>query len=363
MDTGRDEVTGARIAFIDAIRGIAALLVVLQHGLTRSGLEHGGRAGAATDLLNLGETGVLAFFFVSGFIIPFSLEKYGSVGRFWINRVFRIYPLYLAVYAVALCIYGPTLFDSLSKALPNILAHLFLAQAYVGQKDLVLGSWTLSVEAVWYLGFSVLFLLSLHKCCRVAIGIAVALSAAAGALSLAHIMRMPMGRVGLLVACLWGLILYRHFDGSLGRRGAAWTSAVLLVVTVADLTIGFWLRPDTGPQTASYRCVMLSWSLGAILFGVPYLTRSSAVWRHSFFSFIGRISYSVYLVHGLVFALLMRNHVNGPILILAAFAVTVGLASLTHKYIERPAIRFSHRLGRVRPASVPIRPPGASSRA
>jgi peptidoglycan/LPS O-acetylase OafA/YrhL len=35
------------------------------------------------------------FFLVSGYIVPASLERRGSVRGFWVSRVFRLYPLYL----------------------------------------------------------------------------------------------------------------------------------------------------------------------------------------------------------------------------------------------------------------------------
>jgi peptidoglycan/LPS O-acetylase OafA/YrhL len=56
-----------RYAFIDAIRGIAALSVMLQHSLYQSGLlgdfaHHATLTGFIPTRLELGETGVVAFF-------------------------------------------------------------------------------------------------------------------------------------------------------------------------------------------------------------------------------------------------------------------------------------------------------------
>jgi peptidoglycan/LPS O-acetylase OafA/YrhL len=36
--------------------------------------------------------GVFVFFLVSGYIVPASLERKGSVHSFWVSRVFRLYP-------------------------------------------------------------------------------------------------------------------------------------------------------------------------------------------------------------------------------------------------------------------------------
>ena len=50
----------------------------------------------SSGIIDLGKYGVLLFFLVSGYVIPMSLERHGSLRRFWIGRLFRIYPAYLA---------------------------------------------------------------------------------------------------------------------------------------------------------------------------------------------------------------------------------------------------------------------------
>ena len=70
----------SRLAWLDALRGFAALCVVFDHGSTlllqpaRDFLYH---------VLNLGQYGVFVFFLVSGYIVPASLERKGSVRSFW----------------------------------------------------------------------------------------------------------------------------------------------------------------------------------------------------------------------------------------------------------------------------------------
>src|SRR4051812_10734763 len=92
----------SRIEFLDAIRGVAALAVVLYHLL----------AGASPFLTrwliqkqNLGATAVYTFFFVSGFIIPVSMER-RSFAQFWRSRFLRLYPVYwVAILATLLAFY------------------------------------------------------------------------------------------------------------------------------------------------------------------------------------------------------------------------------------------------------------------
>lgn len=47
-----------------------------------------------------GRFGVVLFFLISGFIIPNSLKPGSSLSRFFISRVFRLYPVYWVVLGV-----------------------------------------------------------------------------------------------------------------------------------------------------------------------------------------------------------------------------------------------------------------------
>src|SRR5690348_1427083 len=68
-----------RLAFLDALRGLAAGAVILQHaGLILSA----GYTSVAMSVFDLGNFGVMLFFLCSGFIIPISLERQGSLRTF-----------------------------------------------------------------------------------------------------------------------------------------------------------------------------------------------------------------------------------------------------------------------------------------
>jgi peptidoglycan/LPS O-acetylase OafA/YrhL len=81
-----------RLAWLDALRGFAALCVVFDHGSTLLILP---ARSFLYQWLNLGQYGVFVFFLVSGYIVPASLERKGSVRGFWISRAFRLYPMFL----------------------------------------------------------------------------------------------------------------------------------------------------------------------------------------------------------------------------------------------------------------------------
>src|SRR5260221_11756638 len=90
-----------RLAFIDTLRGIAVLSVLLQHSLEvivsnhPTGEYYWVFHNAIGYYFNFGRFGVVLFFFVSGFVIPFSFPDSATPARdFAIIRFFRLYPAY-----------------------------------------------------------------------------------------------------------------------------------------------------------------------------------------------------------------------------------------------------------------------------
>jgi Acyltransferase family len=131
-NAGAAATSGGRYAFIDVLRGVAALLVIFQHGG-----EGAGWFSIATGFgpwVNFGQVGVLTFFLVSGFVIPLSLERANALGRFWKHRIFRLDPLYLAIFTLELALYlagyGPFPPGAVHNLGYLLLSHLFFLQEY-----------------------------------------------------------------------------------------------------------------------------------------------------------------------------------------------------------------------------------------
>ncbi len=85
-----------------------------------------------------------------------------------------------------------------------------------------------------------------------------------------------------------------------------------------------------------------SWVLAGVIFFAPFLTRDAAIWEHSLLSYLGRISYSTYLLHGVVLYLLLRIQLSGIALIGMTFLLTFFVSTLSYKFVEAPWIRFGH---------------------
>jgi exopolysaccharide production protein ExoZ len=115
------------LMFIQCLRGIAALLVVLFHLGERS-TELLGR-DFAFDIFRMGRSGVGFFFVLSGFIIFFvhkrDLGEPSRIRQCAYKRFVRIYPFYLIVTCFALTVYLGGYGDP-SKRTPAIILRSLL---------------------------------------------------------------------------------------------------------------------------------------------------------------------------------------------------------------------------------------------
>jgi peptidoglycan/LPS O-acetylase OafA/YrhL len=372
-----------RLEFLDALRGIAALVVALQHlgeviwPQLLSFSHHWWRPG---------EFGVLVFFICSGFIIPASMERRGDLTEFWIGRVFRLFPLYLSVLVIALAAFATPWAapDPGYRPVVDTAINATMLQVFTSRPLIIGASWTLGYEMVFYLLLTVLFMLGWHRrSAGIATGLVISALVLGGALvplfvfqpqipswpavmfglvALAVVVVVPRleGRqrvIGLTLALavlllvanrphdLWfsllllasmfvGTVLYRYDTGELAGRTAALVfgfAAVGIVVVERCYHVGS-PEPVTGtiPRWWTEAGTFLS---AYLLFGALFLLR-----RHAFprvLVYLGTISYSVYLIHGLVL-LFPRPDVPGPLLFAGLLVTTLGGAAITYHLIEKP---------------------------
>ena len=183
----------SRLIGLDFIRGVAAVMVMLQHSFEATG-NATGWFDPYHGLVNLGQAGVVAFFLVSGFVIPMSIEKTGSQLAFWTGRCFRIYPMYAFAFMVSV------LFMDGSLDLKTVLSHAVFLQEFVsGVNNQVPNSWTLSLELVWYIAVSFLFAVGLHRRTDLVFLVSLALAILVG-IGAWQSTAIPVGRFSMLLS-------------------------------------------------------------------------------------------------------------------------------------------------------------------
>jgi peptidoglycan/LPS O-acetylase OafA/YrhL len=148
---------------------------------------------------------------------------------------------------------------------------------------------------------------------------------------------LPAGWVGLLVTAFFGTVLYRVFCGKLKARVLYSLTPALLLT----LYVGFWFRfrmyppHRLGGYTLQLSSVCYSWALAYLVFALFFLMRDRTFPRWTLW--LGRISYSLYLMHWLPILLIPGSW--NPILYLTlCLAFAVGIAHLTYNFVEKPAI-------------------------
>lgn len=357
-DVSRIAQSGTRLRYIDALRGIAALLVLWLHvansfrALSPETAAHVRWLNDFISEIDIGRIGVVVFFLISGFVIPFSIKP-GSgapVAGFVIRRIFRIYPAYwLSVPLAAFVFYWLV---GLPFTTGEFLVNLTLLQDVFGVRAAEGVYWTLLVEFGFYALCIVLLLSrSLFSARRIAV-----LSAA---LALIHLvgmfmqwLKLPIISVGAsfwlvnLSVMLWGTLYRLNASGQANDRIASILLRGLAIFYALVLPIGATLAIRTLPNyTVSYALAFVVFIVGTRVLRIE--TRLT--------DWLGRISYSIYLFHPIVFEpvylWLMRQPVDSAwrtqhlsVYLVANLFLTLCAASLVFRFVERPAIRLGHRL-------------------
>jgi peptidoglycan/LPS O-acetylase OafA/YrhL len=395
-----------RLAWLDALRGFAALCVVFDHS---SSIFFEPLRDVLYRVVDFGQYGVFVFFLVSGYIVPASLERKGNVRAFWISRAFRLYPMYLAALVIAYFA-QETGRGNLAGAgvhpITSIASWLLMLQNLLTGPNVPNVTWTLSYEMAFYLVLVALFSWGIHRHSGgYALGCSIAAVALGGVLPMAALTTWAAGyghgtrtlnltvdaliligialavtgkrvlvRVGatlagitvLVLLCLnqgypypWsgftilalmftGTLIYRAEQGDFSKRWAALIVAAVLILTVLA---GLWHGADRGGQWK------LQWAssilLAAATFGIAMAVRRFRI--PGALAWLGLISYSVYLLHPLIlnayrtFPVLHQAHPAGLEIALAAavYVVIAAVSAVTYYGIEKPMQRLGRRMSRI----------------
>jgi len=330
-----------RLQFLDALRGIAVLLVLAQH--VGQALFTPFVSFVSNDV-QLGQFGVMIFFLCSGYIIPATLERRASLREFWISRFFRLYPMYwVSLAAVAIGV-------ACGVTLPAIhirewLTNITMLQLYLGGGNVLGPYWTLGWEMTFYIIMSGLFLVSLNKRTRLislSASAVILLGVAASSLT-SH--NVPLGVFNLSTMFL-GTLVYRVHSGELTWRQTMPSFLAAGVAGVSLLVKVLWHA--AGPAAFGDRRfipMLFAWT-GA------YMVFLAGSWwwrRHTAprpLTAIGRWSYSIYLWQGFVIAVIRRGHHPHWLVASEWVLATLLLSVITYTLIENPAIRLGRLLGK-----------------
>lgn len=356
-----------RLAFIDTLRGIAVLSVLVQHVFEVIVEKHptGAYYWPIHDVfgyyMNFGRFGVVLFFFVSGFVIPFSFPDSATPVRdFTISRFFRLYPAYWTSLVVGLVVMQ--LLESKAYPLGQVAANVTMLQTFVNVPNLWVFYWTLAIELLFYFGCTVLFAMGLlnRRFTAVTIVAAAALVGTTAALFVENRTVSSVMEVGLNLSAMFlgKIIRDTVISGKLRWTHVAVCTLMyaIFAITLSDRRFGgvyhenFFYSYSIG---SAYVCAALVF-IGFAVFG------ERMAWRPM--AFVGVISYSVYLMSPFVIVVIHRLawFGDGPlgwsIFLVVILALSILVSWMTFAFIEKPSISFGQRFRSARRKPVVLEP-------
>ena len=345
-----------RLAFLDVARGLAALLVLVEHGLEICQPAYSGWTHAH---VSLGKIGVLLFLMVSGFIIPVSLEQGRSNARFWLRRFFRLFPVYwlsiLLAYVCSCCGREVTLVHGWDWLYNLTMLHGFFNRPHVWGVF-----WTLQLELVIYASCSLLFTMRLLNRAGWIAGLALA-GYAGIALAGALLADRPCGVGGkrfLYFAPMVGLVAQRYCAGKMGfgRPAALVLGQGLMVLAVWAFNHAYYPAANWEPAVRETAWTWgISYAIFFLLLAARHRTLPAAACR------LGQISYSVYLFHLAVMVLLLPAAWPAWAFLPCALGLTLLVSEGTYRLVEAPGIALGRAIERrwlraISPPPVETRP-------
>lgn len=334
---------------IDGLRALAILGVVSNHL----------RLGAPG-----GHTGVDVFFVISGWLITTRIEaalvsQSFSLREFWSRRLLRLMPAYLVMLAATMVAAGFVLLPSLysNLAATAVWQTVFLSNCYLylslnyfaptAIENPLIHAWSLAVEEQFYLLYPVLFtLLRRYSSALLHATVAVLICASYGT-SVLCVLYAPQAAFYLLPSRVWelGLGAFLAMHPLPPIRNVLWRNLVAIGGFLGIL-IPFFSYDETTPfpgANALPSCVGTAVLIWAHANGSTVVGRLLSL---PLIVFVGKVSYSLYLIHWPLVSLgtlggwiCLENPLHG----LLVFVASCGLATLSWRFVEQPFRRNYNR--------------------
>lgn len=339
-----------RFTSIDGLRGYLAFFVFLHHSCVwYFYLRTGEWEQPPSNLYShLGESSVLFFFMITGFLFFSKLIDGKTKGidwlRLYVSRLLRLTPLYLFVLLLLFIVIAYLSGGKLNEPIPALIQKIiyWLGFTILGTPNLngidatstvVAGvTWTLRYEWFFYLSLPLLALPLRVKVPLPAIllGIVCVVGMLVWKPQIEYLMTFL---IGIIASVLVRIDAFRNFTS---RAGSTWVPLGGIGMAVAFFPSAYELVPFLLLSVA-----FIFIACGNSLFGALTSPTSRA---------LGEVAYSIYLLHGIVlfvtFTLILGVSESKALSPIAHWLVILGMVPflicvcfVTFRYIERPAMR------------------------
>ncbi|WP_334504615.1 acyltransferase family protein [Bradyrhizobium sp. AZCC 1678] len=351
-----------RLAAIQILRAVAALLVVVSHAILRQA------EWAPTDPLtsqiaiHIGLLGVWIFFIISGFIMSYTYYDNfavpGAAGQFIASRIIRIVPIYWLATALEVVL---RLHHGAGLDVHKLICSLFFIPVAVEPGPMAamrptLGvGWTLNYEMMFYAAFASVLLLSRRK------GLTVLIALMAGVVLTGTVFkpiadtRAPTSLITFYsdpIILLFGVgVLLGAAARWLKSAHAVRSNAFLLIALAMFLVVDVMLfAAFVGTHPVDVEWIATFWVISAICVVLCVTVRIDETrWLTQRLVQLGDASYSLYLFH--FFAIIAAEKLwwwffgksESWMFVLLSAVVAILATIAIHNFVEQPIGRQLRR--------------------
>lgn len=354
------------ILSIHYIRGISALMVVLFH--FRSVLND---VYVQKDLGNIlfrwGEIGVDAFFIISGFIICLSTKNKTSTKEFILKRFFRIYPAYIFFVSISLYVaykISSTSMDDIINAVLILPLDYSKGGPFFGYSYLTV-AWSLFYEISFYLIYLLSMIISHRYRGLICSGIIAAFVFIPQLLDNGTISLNPISHSKfetlqylniltspMMLTFIVGIVIYEALPilRFISLNSTEWFIRILFYSSCFFFIYCFL----TGFNSWHGITNAVIFIIPAVIFSIVYEMRFG-IPKIRALTFLGDISYSLYLSHMIIFRIL--NNYGGEFYSLShgfsrmfiLLSLSLIISYLAYNLIEKPSAKLCRTLLSYRP--------------
>lgn len=314
---------------IQALRGIAALFIVLEH----------------VRFLNCGAFAVDIFFCISGFMIMFSTHK--GTKHFFAKRLIRILPLYylITLFTYLILLLFPDMFAVTSPNIAFLIKSLLFIPFDIGGgaiQPLVRIGWTVNCEIFFYLLFRIAMRIS-HRFRGLICSILLAGVVLAAQLLPDYSVVLSFYGNPVMLEFILGILCYYAAMGlyRLRQTGKLPGGCLLLSFSAAaGIFLGFLVTKPFA-NTLGFRRPLI-WGIPAAILVLAFFVSEFYMTFPAALVKLGDISFSLYLLHYYPVTLLDRKFFDFSVCspkamlgVAIALAVSVTLGLICHELIEK----------------------------
>jgi peptidoglycan/LPS O-acetylase OafA/YrhL len=343
-----------RIPQLTFTRFLAAMFIVIFHtGYELSWVNH----PWVYEIFKQANISVSYFFVLSGYLMVVGYYHKGKINfhQFILNRVFRIYPLYLVALIILI---GISLFKNINYQ--DLLLNLFMIQSWIPDKALSYNypSWSLSVEMFFYICFP--FLMNLYylrvKLDNIIVGVVIfcIISQILFQLLFYNIIAIPYWTINdcyylpilhlneFLVGNLAGILFMEKYKQIKLNTLILYLGVFIIVGLLLKYPIG--INYHNGFLAILFAIILILMSISNDFICRKFASKQLV--------FLGEISYGFYIFQIPIMKIFSDSRIHKitgltidlPSMFLIRLSILIGISALSYLWIEKPLRDYLKRL-------------------